>query len=121
MILLNRMRIKLFAFLISMVAMLPGLAQADRHCSLGIGFIEIAIAEINNSNQPKDTCSETREKISDWLTTIVEDFEVCGCSLPKSVSTGIKRSTELSCDDSKQLQLEILNNLDQVAKTACGY
>ena len=121
MILLNRMRIKLFAFLISMVAMLPGLAQADRHCSLGIGFIEIAVAEINNSNEAKDTCSETQEKVADWLTTIVEDFEVCGCSLPKSVSTDVKRSTELSCDDSRPLQLEILNNLDRVAKTACGY
>jgi hypothetical protein len=120
-ILLNLMRINMFALLISMVAMLPRLAQADRHCSLGIGFIEIAIAEIHNSNEPKDTCPEIREKVSDWLTTIVEDFEVCGCSLPKSVSTDVKRSTELSCDESRQLQLEILNNLDRIAKTACGY
>jgi hypothetical protein len=120
-ILLNLMRINLLGLLTSMVAMLPGLAQADRHCSLGIGFIEIAVAEINNSNEAKDTCSETQEKVADWLTTIVEDFEVCGCSLPKSVSTDVKRSTELSCDDSRPLQLEILNNLDRVAKTACGY
>ena len=121
MILLNLMRINLLGLLTSIVAILPGLAQADRHCSLGIGFIEIAVAEINNSNKAKDTCSENQKKVADWLMTIVEDFEVCGCSLPKSVSTDVKLSTELSCDNSKQLQLEILNNLDQVAKTACGY
>ncbi|MEK9556474.1 MAG: hypothetical protein VW313_11640 [Gammaproteobacteria bacterium] len=121
MILLNLVRINLVGLLASVAIILPGQAEADRHCSVGIGFIEIGVAELNNSNEAKDTCSQTQEKVADWLTTIVEDFEVCGCSLPKSVSTDVKRSTELSCDDSKLLQLEILNNLDQVAKTACGY
>ena len=118
---LKFMRTSLISFLTGLVIIAPGLAQADRHCSLGIGFIEVAVAELNNTSETKDTCSETQDKVSDWLTTIVEDFEVCGCALPNSVLTEARRSAQLPCDESGQLQLEILNQLDQVAKTACGY
>ena len=121
MISLKFVRTSLTSFLSGLVIIAPGLAQADRHCSLGIGFIEVAVAELNNTSETKDTCSETQEKVSDWLTTVVEDFEVCGCALSKSISTEVRRSAQLPCDESEQLQLEILNKLDQVAKTACGY
>ena len=121
MISLKFMRTSLASFLTCLVIIAPELTQADRHCSLGIGFIEVAVAELNNTSEIRDTCSETQEKVSDWLTTIVEDFEVCGCALPKSLSTEVRRSAQLPCDKSEQLQLEILNQLDQVAKTACGY
>jgi len=118
---LKFVRTSLTSFLTSLMIIAPGLVQADRHCSLGIGFIEVAVAELNNRSETKDTCSETQEKVSDWLTAIVEDFEVCGCAFPKSVSTEVRRSAQAPCDESEQLQLEILNQLDQVAKTACGY
>ena len=121
MISLKFMRTSLISFLTGLVIIAPGLAKADRHCSLGIGFVEVAVAELNKKSETKDTCSETQKKVFDWLTTIVEDFEVCGCTLPKSVSTAVRRSAQLPCDESGQLQLEILNQLDQVAKTACGY
>ncbi len=121
MISLSSLRINLVSLLIGLMIIMPEQARADRHCSLGIGLTEIAIAELNNLGEKKDACSNTRQQVSEWLITIVEDFEVCGCALPKSVSSEAKRSKKLPCKESRQVQLEILNNLDQVAKTTCGY
>lgn len=121
MISLSFSKITLVSFFISFMIIMPEQARADRHCSLGIGLIEIAIAELNNLGEMKDACSTTREQVSEWLITIVDDFEVCGCALPKAVSIGVKRFKQLPCKESRQLQLETLNNLDQVAKNKCGY
>ena len=118
---LSFLKISLVSLSIGLMSIMPEQARADRHCSLGIGLIEIAIAELNNLGKTKEACSKTREQVSEWLITIVEDFEVCGCALPKSVSSKVKRPKQLSCKESRQLQLETLNNLDQVAKNTCGY
>lgn len=121
MISLSFLRINLVSLSIGLMIIMSEQARADRHCSLGIGLIEIAIAELNNLGEMKDACSTTREQVSEWLITIVEDFEVCGCALPKSVSSEVKRFKQLPCKESSQIQLETLNNLDQVAKNKCGY
>jgi hypothetical protein len=52
---------------------LPGQASADRHCSIGLGIISIALADLT-------TAKHLSTDFTEMLGDITADFEACGCT-----------------------------------------
>ena len=89
---------------------LSGQASADRHCSIGLGIISIALADLT-------TAKHLSTNFSEMLGDIKADFEACGCAPP------IELINTLSGDNQNtpgQLYKK-LGHIFTIAKQYCEY